>query len=457
MESPPLPPQAKEALERIEETSEQVLEALSQPTLLNGKFDNPWDTWSPKGFVDAVKWMLNRKAVPLPSPQELDQKLPVLEPNWDTIYTPRSSFTLSSSASASSSSSSSSNTANGKEEEEEDKANGDRPIIQATWIGHSSFLVQMEGVNFLTDPVWSLRCSPLGNVGVGPKRFRPVPFPIARLPPIDFVVISHNHYDHLDYYTVQQLGNSTKWYVPMGLKAWFLKCGVSNVVELGWWEKAVFSKKKTASSSKGKGEKEAGDGEEVRVEIVATPAQHWSLRSGFDRCQSLWCSWAVMGRYNRVFFAGDTGYCPAFAEIGRQHGPFDLGLIPIGAYCPRDFMKPQHVDPVEAVQLHEDIRAKRSIGMHWGTFVLTDEHVLEPPKKLFEELQKRQIHPRDFFVMKHGQTVKLVGREKERRGSNYDGGEEEEDESKEVIEEEGIDEWWVEYLHDDGKKEASFA
>jgi N-acyl-phosphatidylethanolamine-hydrolysing phospholipase D len=253
----------------------------------------------------------------------------------------------------------------------------------------------MEGVNFLTDPVWADRCSPLDSVGIGPKRYRPVPFQLRELPHIDFVVVSHNHYDHLDISVVKGLSEKTKWYVPIGLRAWFERCGVNNVEELYWWDSAEFVKPASG---------EGADEGETRITVTATPCQHWSMRNGLDRCKSLWNSWAVTGASNRVWFAGDTGYCSAFKEIGDNLGPFNLGLIPIGAYCPRDFMQPQHIDPEEAVQIHKDIKAHTSIGMHWGTFILTDEPILEPREKMEELVRLKNLRDDEFITIHHGET-----------------------------------------------------
>lgn len=371
-----------------------VAAQLSRALFSRGKYDNPWSTWQARTPYEALKWTLSRKTPPLPSKEELDRELPVEKPDWEAINNPQTSCPLRGSDQADGS-----DCDEAEAEDATSSASGrSASCIQTTWVGHSTFLVQMEGVNFLTDPVWADRCSPLNSVHLGPKRFRPVPFGLDELPQIDFVIVSHNHYDHLDIGVVEHLGNKAKWYVPIGLRKWFQSCGVENVEELNWWESAEFVK--TVPSDDG-GERE------VRIQVVATPCQHWSIRSGFDRCKSLWTSWAVAGASNRVWFAGDTGYCPAFKEIGDTLGPFNLGLIPIGAYCPRDFMQPQHIDPAEAVQIHEDIRAHTSIGMHWGTFVLTDEHVFEPRSRIAELVNAKNMRGDEFITVRHGETKVL--------------------------------------------------
>lgn len=265
--------------------------------------------------------------------------------------------------------------------------------VQATWVGHSTLLVQLEGLAFLTDPVFSQRCSPVQFVG--PRRVVPPAFPLDHpdLPKIDAVLLSHNHYDHLDKGSVKQLnsrfGGRLRWYVPLGLKSWFTERGVSNVVELDWWQEAAHP-----NSS---------------VRVVLTPAQHWSMRSPWSRKASLWGGWAVLGERRRFWFAGDSGYAPVFSEIGQRLGPFDLSAIPTGAYEPRWFMKPQHIDPAEAVQVHRDVRSMRSVACHHATFCLTDEPMDEPSKRLPRELAKAQL-PADAFVsLRHGATLATAG------------------------------------------------
>ncbi|KAL3690220.1 hypothetical protein R1sor_016529 [Riccia sorocarpa] len=289
--------------------------------------------------------------------------------------------------------------------------------VQTTWVGHATFLVQFDGLNVLTDPVWSDRCSP--SQLVGPKRFVPVPFPLKDLPPIDAVIISHNHYDHLDARTVKELGNKPLYLVPLGVKAWFTNQGITNVVELDWWEEHRVS---------------FGDGGRERaLRAVSTPCQHFSNRGLLDRNKTLWCSWVLEGETKKIYFAGDTGFCtvpencthpggvpivevdpsavlsnlpvcPAFEEIGKRFGPFDTSFIPIGAYSPRYFMSSIHCSPEDAVGIHVAVGSKQSVAMHWGTFALTDEPILEPPVRLQKELERLKIDPSTFITMRHGET-----------------------------------------------------
>jgi len=160
--------------------------------------------------------------------------------------------------------------------------------------------------------------------------------------------------------------------------------GVTNIVELTWWESHKFND---------------------NVEVVCTPCQHWSKRTLFDDKRALWSSWCIIGKQQRIFFSGDTAFCSVFPTIGKYYGPFDLSLLAIGAYCPRDFMKTQHVDPSEAVQIHIDIKSKKSLGIHWGTFALTIEPEDEPPKLLAQELQQRGLKEDEFIVTKIGEIL----------------------------------------------------
>ncbi|HZE22051.1 MAG TPA: MBL fold metallo-hydrolase [Desulfobaccales bacterium] len=252
--------------------------------------------------------------------------------------------------------------------------------IQVTWVGHSTFLIQMAGVNILTDPIWSERASPV--TFAGPKRHAPPGLKWQNLPTIDAVVISHNHYDHLDLATVKRLGNQSGFFVPLGLARWFNEAGLSNVVELDWGESAGLGS----------------------IKLHSVPAQHFSSRGLFDRDVSLWSSWVLEGPSGRVFFSCDTGYSPDFKEIGERFSPVRLSLLPIGGYQPRWFMRPMHVDPPEAVKIHQDLRSRQSIGMHWGTFKLTDEPLGEPPLYLARSLAEASLAPESFLVLKIGET-----------------------------------------------------
>ena len=261
------------------------------------------------------------------------------------------------------------------------------PAPRLTWIGHASCLFQYRGWNLLTDPVLSQRCSPVSFLG--PKRGTPPALTVDQLPAIHRVLISHNHYDHLDRETVRALhgrfGAGLCWYLPLGLGDWFRRLGIHNVVERDWWQ----------------------SDEQHQPETFCVPAQHFSGRRAGDGNRSLWCGWRVQFPDFSLYFAGDTGYAPIFEEMAEVFGPVDLALIPIGAYEPRWFMWPMHVSPEEAVQMHRDLRAHQSVAIHWGTFSLTDEAPDEPPRRLQQALASRKIPSSRFRVPTHGEMLTL--------------------------------------------------
>jgi N-acyl-phosphatidylethanolamine-hydrolysing phospholipase D len=260
---------------------------------------------------------------------------------------------------------------------------------RATWIGHASMLVQYQGINFLTDPHLTDRAAPIDFFV--DKRLTPVAITFENMPKIDFIVISHNHFDHLDHRTVDMFANTVTWYVPMGLKAWFLDRGIRNdkVVELDWWQSSQFNDK---------------------VTLTFTPNVHWSKRSPWDTNISHWGAWSVNIDGFKSWFSGDTAYdASVFKEIGERAGPFDMAFIPIGAYAPRYFMSKQHVDPLQAVKIHQDIQSKLSIPIHWATFQLTQEPFLEPPELLLKSLKAAGIEQEKFNPINIGETVTLEG------------------------------------------------
>ncbi|XP_077976947.1 N-acyl-phosphatidylethanolamine-hydrolyzing phospholipase D-like isoform X2 [Glandiceps talaboti] len=328
------------------------MEDVQQSVRKNGRFVNPWPNFKMPSLGAVMKWsLLSKDNSSVPSKQQLDQTLPILKPNEKELERPPDCG------------------------------------VRVTWIGHATVLVQFDGVTILTDPIFSQRCAPVQMLG--PKRFRDVPCTIHELPQIHAVMISHTHYDHLDANTVRLLnarfGSSLRWFVPLNLLEWMNDMGCENVIEMDWWQENCIP-------------------EHPDVTFVFTPAQHWCKRGPADDNKVLWGSWTVVGPNYKFFFAGDTGYCEAFQQIGNRYGPFDLAAIPIGAYEPRWFMKYQHVDPEEAVQVHQDLQAKKSIGIHWGTFSLANEFYLEPPRKLKESLDAKHIPQEDFFTLKHGET-----------------------------------------------------
>jgi len=219
--------------------------------------------------------------------------------------------------------------------------------LRITWMGHSSMLIELDGVLVLTDPVWGERASPF--TFMGPARFHAPPVALEDLPPLDAVLISHDHYDHLDYPTIQHLAQGeTRFFVPLGVGAHLEAWGVApeRIQELDWWEEA-----------------RVGD-----VRLVSTPARHFSGRGLTDRNKTLWTSWAVVGPHHRVWFSGDTGPAPLFDEIGERLGPFDATMIEVGAW--NALWGDVHLGPEAAVGVHQQVRGDVMIPIHWGTFNL---------------------------------------------------------------------------------------
>jgi N-acyl-phosphatidylethanolamine-hydrolysing phospholipase D len=222
-----------------------------------------------------------------------------------------------------------------------------------TWVGHSTFAVHDEEDVFLTDPQFNQRA-------LLPKRYHPPGVPIAAIPESAFAVVSHNHYDHLDAYTVETLPPSITWFVPLGLADWFRKKGRHAVIELDWWQSVQHG----------------------RWQVTCVPSQHWSLRIGQPQNSTLWCAWIIASNERTYFFTGDTGYFHGFTEINKRFGPIDIAMLPIGAYEPRWFMRYSHMNPTEAYRAFLDLGARWMLPCHWGTFDLTDEPIDEPPREL---------------------------------------------------------------------------
>lgn len=314
----------------------------------------------------------------------------------------------------------------------------DGETLRATWLGHACYFIEFpQGFRVLFDPVFSERCSPF--TWLGPKRYTEVPCQIEDIPIVDAVVISHNRYDHMDHPTIMKIKAkhpNVHFFVPLGNKKWFAASGIhEGVTELDWWQErdmslAPVASKPSVSKTDVGTDSAAEKSHSITARIGCLPCQHTSARTAFDKGLTLWASWSIESGGKRVWFGGDTGYrsvpelpkdvddygpghdyphCPAFAQIGNLRGPFDLGLIPIGAYDPRYIMSPMHANPFDSVNIFKDTKCQRAMGIHWGTWVLTEEDVLEPPKLLKKALSKNGIAETGVFdVCEIGESREFV-------------------------------------------------
>jgi L-ascorbate metabolism protein UlaG (beta-lactamase superfamily) len=255
--------------------------------------------------------------------------------------------------------------------------------VSVTFIGHSTFLIRLGGLTILTDPIFSARCSPVS--WAGPKRARPPGRAFVTLPKVDLLLVSHNHYDHMDLPSLRSLRKRDDPAVvtPLGNAAHLAKAGLRRVQELDWWQAA-----KLAGS----------------VRVTATPARHFASRTLGDRGRCLWSGFMVEAGPHRIFFAGDSGAGHHWAEIGQRLGAPDLALLPIGAYEPRSIMAPVHVNPAEAVAAHQALGARQSVGMHFGTFQLTDEAIDAPPLMLAAARAEAGLDAASFVTLGFGET-----------------------------------------------------
>ena len=327
------------------------IEAPSAHHAPDGRFKNPWPDSAPPGHRAVLRMLRETRVKRTPTPPR--GSFPTAAPN---IKRPRA----------------------------------DVATATATWMGHSTVLLQVGGLNILTDPVWSERSFPVQ--WIGPRRVMAPPTSLEELPPLDVILLSHSHYDHLDKPTVKWLARhhpTATWVVPLRLAAYLRGWGVRDLVELDWWQCA-----------------------DVRgMQVTATPARHFSARRMGDRNKTLWCGFACAVAGRRIWFAGDTAAHPEFRAIGERCGPFDLVLVPIGAYDPRWFMHVVHMDPDEAVHAYEELRAAHPaappplmLGMHWGTFRLTSEPMDEPPRRARLRWQERGLAEEQLWIARFGET-----------------------------------------------------
>lgn len=268
-----------------------------------------------------------------------------------------------------------------------------RPTV--SWMNHCTFHIDYKNVNILTDPIWSKRCSPFSFLG--PKRLHRPPLEIQHLPHIDLVLISHDHYDHLDKRSILHIVRKSPhvlFVIPEGVGKWFKKHNLHNFIELSWWQ-----------------HREIGFPGDVQLRVTAVPCQHFSGRGLLNKNMTLWCGFVLQffeqkTLKKQLYFVGDTGYNPHdFANIGRNFGGFDLSLIPIGTYLPFTFMSPVHICPSKAVTIHQEVFSKLSIGMHWKTFCLSDEDVQQPPYDLYLAMKEMNLDPLTFRVLDPGQQM----------------------------------------------------
>ena len=256
-----------------------------------------------------------------------------------------------------------------------------RGSVAVTFIGHATFLIRTASTVILTDPVFTPHAGPFGRLG--PPRVRPPGIAPSALPPVDLVLVSHNHYDHLQPSSLRLFADRATYVAPLGVGP---QLNVPrNIQELDWWE----------STSAG------------GAEITCVPAQHFSARTPWDRDRTLWCGYVVRVDGVTIYFAGDSGYSPQFKEIGARFPSIDVALVPIGAYEPRWFMTPVHMNPEEAVRVHLDVRPRVSIGMHFATFQLTDEAIDEPRRALERARAAHGVRDEAFRVLDFGETAIL--------------------------------------------------
>jgi L-ascorbate metabolism protein UlaG (beta-lactamase superfamily) len=273
--------------------------------------------------------------------------------------------------------------------EKKESAFGEKPDsivtdgVKITFVNHSTFLIQLDGMNVLTDPVWSERTSPFQFAG--PRRMKQPGIRFEDLPKIDYVILSHNHYDHLDINTIKEIYENHKPRIitPLGVKAFLDNNRIISATDLDWWQEFSISDS---------------------LSIQSVPAQHFSGRGVFDRDATLWCGYVIKNHRGNIYFAGDTGYNAfTFKEIGMRCSPVSVALIPIGAYKPTWFMSPIHCSPSEAIQIHFDVGASQSIATHFGTFPLADDGEHEPVHELINAMKVVNLSSDRFLILKEGE------------------------------------------------------
>lgn len=307
----------------------------------NGKVFQNYDGVKAKGFLDVLKWMFSRKKV-----------------KWGKILNIQPTK----------------------------PANSMQDDLVIYFINHSTFYIQWKNLNIVTDPVWSTRVSPF--YFAGPERVQPPGILFKDLPKIDMVILSHNHYDHLDIKTLKKLWSRDQplFIVPLGVDLYLKKKGIKNIKTMEWW-KAI---------------------KQGPLDVSMVPAQHFSGRGMFDRDKTLWGGYMISDGNEKIYFAGDTGYNQKmYFDIKQQHPKIDTALLPIGAYKPRWFMSSIHTSPIEAVEIHKQLNCKKSIAMHYGTFPLAYDEQLDAPKELQLAMKRSDIKMNDFLLLKEGEAFMM--------------------------------------------------
>lgn len=302
------------------------------------RFHNiPPDT---RTFLDFFRWMLNRKPIPWPKKREITPAYPSAR-----IFNE----------------------------------------LKVTFVNHATVLIQWDGFNILTDPIWAERCSPLS--WFGPKRVHRPGIEFDHLPPIDLILLTHNHYDHMDLPTLKKINarNNPTIVTGLGNVPLLKRNNMERVFELDWWQEYRHSS----------------------LLITYVPAMHFAARGIFDRNKTLWGGFIVKNESGTIYFAGDTGYGEFFKEISKRFGPIDLSILPIGTYEPRWFMKPAHMSPKDAIKAHQELNSKKSLAIHFGTFHLSDEGIDEPANLLRKEMAKSDLFLDDFLVLNPGEARKI--------------------------------------------------
>ena len=304
----------------------------------DGKQFINYDNVTAQGFSKVLKWMISRESGP-----------------WKKITQPPTT-----------------------------KPNTREDNLTVYFVNHSTFLVQWKGINFLTDPIWSERTSPFSFAG--PARMRPPGIAFDDLPPIHLVLISHNHYDHMDLPTLQKLveRDDPAIILPLGVDLYLSGKDLNKSHALDWWQSKKYDS----------------------LDIVLVPAQHFSGRGMLDRDRTLWGGFMITDSIQTLYFAGDTGYNEKmFDDIATRHPRIDLALLPIGAYKPQWFMSPIHISPAEAVIIHKQLNIRKSVAMHYGTFPLADDGQEDPANDLLNALDKSGVSRDDFLLLKEGDKI----------------------------------------------------